>query len=104
MSMNNYPLKANKVNWRILHPLNVLSTEEHIAEHNDLYLSTEFSNDESGYPHKRFRLHAKYPHNIEQALAYDIKCPSCGNYLKQVGRCRDSHTLGLYKCPVCDRD
>ena len=30
MSMRNYPLQPNKVNWRILHPLNVLSTEEYI--------------------------------------------------------------------------
>jgi predicted RNA-binding Zn-ribbon protein involved in translation (DUF1610 family) len=38
------------------------------------------------------------------ALAYDVKCPSCGrNVLKQVGRCKDYHTLGLYECPVCDR-
>ena len=44
------------------------------------------------------------PHTIEMALAYDIKCPCCGsNTLKQVGRCLDSHELGLYECPVCDR-
>lgn len=102
--MSNYPLRANKVNWRILHPMDTCFTEEYIADHYDLYLSTEHLCDESDHPHRRFRLHAKYPHNIEQALAYDIKCPACGNNLRQVGRCRDSHTLGLYKCPVCDRD
>ena len=47
----------------------------------------------------------RQPHNIEMALAYDIKCPRCkGNNLKQVGRCKDFYTLGLYDCPVCDRD
>ena len=25
------------------------------------------------------------------------------HYLKQIGRCLDSHTLGVYICPVCDK-
>ena len=51
-----------------------------------------------------YRLHANRPHTIEMALAYNVKCPVCGgNVMKQVGRCRDYHTLGLYECPVCDR-
>jgi predicted RNA-binding Zn-ribbon protein involved in translation (DUF1610 family) len=38
------------------------------------------------------------------ALAYDVKCPHCGSHaMKQVGRCKDYYTLGLYECPVCDR-
>ena len=33
-----------------------------------------------------------------------IKCPHCGSHaMKQVGRCKDYYTLGLYECPVCDR-
>nr|DAG54504.1 MAG TPA: terminase large subunit [Bacteriophage sp.] len=44
-------------------------------------------------------------HTIEDALAYDIKCPECGhrNTLRQIGRVLDMHNLGLYKCPCCDK-
>ena len=49
-----------------------------------------------GQNHRFYRLHAMNPHTIEMALAYDIKCPCCSNNtLKQVGRCLDSHELGL---------
>lgn len=102
--MSNYPLTANKENWRTLHPQKNFMSEEYICGHYDLYLSTEYSKDEDGQNHRFYRLHAMNPHTIEMALAYDIKCPCCGsNTLKQVGRCLDSHELGLYECPVCDR-
>ncbi len=102
--MNNYPLKQNKVDWRVLHPQNTSYTEEYIKGRYDLYLTTEFAEDASGRPKRYYRLHARSPHTIEMALAYDVKCPTCGTAtLKQVGRCKDYHTLGLYECPVCDR-
>ena len=100
----NYPLKANKCNWRSLEPQrNTFYSEDYIADHYDLYLTTEHITDEHNCTHRYYRLHASQPHNIEMALAYDIKCPCCGSHvLKQVGRCKDFHTLGLYECPVCD--
>lgn len=100
----NYPLKANKYNWRSLEPQHTFYSDEYTADHYDLYLTTEHATDEHNRTHRYYRLHANQPHNVEMALAYDIKCPCCGSHtLKQVGRCRDFYTLGLYECPVCDR-
>ena len=102
--MNNYPLQAYEGDWRTLHPQKNLMSEEYIRSHYDLYMSTEHAKDERGDNHRYYRLHAMKPHTIEMALGYDIKCPCCGrNTLKQVGRCLDSHELGLYECPICDR-
>lgn len=103
--MSNYPLKANKYNWRSLEPqTNTCYTEEYIADHYNLYLTSEYITDDKGNSHRYYRLHANRPHNIEMALAYDVKCPCCSSHtMKQVGRCRDYYTLGLYECPVCDR-
>ena len=43
-------------------------------------------------------------HTIEMALRYEINCPECNSgRLKQVGRCLNSHELGLYICPVCEK-
>ena len=53
---------------------------------------------------KFYRLHAKEPHTIEMALAYDIKCPACKKSLKQVGRQITTTKLGLYTCPSCNRE
>ena len=100
----NYPLKANKFNRRSLEPLHCFSSEEYVDSHYDLYLTTEHTRDEHYNVHRFYRLHAAQPHNIEMALAYDIKCPNCGGLLKQVGRCQNYHDLGLYKCPICDKD
>lgn len=103
--MSNYPLKVNKYNWRSLEPqTNLCYTEDYIADHYDLYLTSEYIPDDYGNTRRYYRLHAIRAHSIEMALAYDVKCPCCGrNVLKQVGRCKDYHTLGLYECPVCDR-
>lgn len=100
-----YALKAAKYDWRTLEPVTSSSfSEEYISEHDDLYLTTEFYQDKASAYHRAYRLHANTPHNIEMALAYDVKCPCCQRHtLKQIGRCRDYHTLGLYECPVCDR-
>lgn len=77
---------------------------QYIKGRYDLYLTTEFAEGAVGHPKRYYRLHACSPHTIEMALAYDVKCPRCGAAtMKQVGRCRDYHTLGLYECPVCDR-
>lgn len=104
--MSNYPLRANKYNWRSFTPeTNHYYTEEYTASMYDLYLTDEYIRDRHNNTRRYYRLHAKQPHNIEMALAHDIKCPRCkGNNLKQVGRCKDFYTLGLYECPVCDRD
>lgn len=103
--MSNYPLKVNKINWRSLEPqTNTCFTEDYIAGHHDLYLTSEYIPDDNGNHRRYYRLHANHPHSIEMALAYDIKCPHCGCHaMKQVGRCKDYYTLGLYECPVCDR-
>ena len=101
--MSNYPLRQSKVNWRILTPSHAWYTEDYLRDHYDLYLTTEFINDESGRTHRYYRLNAASPHSIEMALAYDVKCPKCSHVMKQVGRCKNYYTLGLYECPVCDR-
>ena len=88
----------------ILHPSNVFCTEEYAEGKFSLYLTEVFHRDEEGTVHKYYRLHARDPHSIEDALAYDIKCPECGdqNTLKQIGRVLNWNKLGLYKCPCCD--
>ena len=103
--MNCYALKASKYDWRTLEPItNTAFSEEYVADHNDLYLTTEHTRDQYNNVHRYYRLHVNTPHNIEMALAYDIQCPCCkSRMLKQVGRCQDYHTLGLYQCPVCDK-
>ena len=100
-----YSIRTNKFNWRSLEPENNFKTEEYIRDHYDLYLTTEHITDEHKKTRRYFRLNANKPHTIEMALAYDVKCPVCRNHvMKQVGRCQDSHKLGLYRCPVCDKD
>ena len=103
--MMNYPLTANKYDRHFLSPItNHYYSEEYTAGHYDLYLTEEHAVDENRNVHRYYRLHANRPHNIDMALAYDIKCPHCGGRsLKQVGRCKDFYTLGLYECPTCDR-
>ncbi len=100
----NYPIFQNKVNWRLLEPANSWYSEEYTQRHYDLYLTTEYVKDENGRQRKYYRLNANKPHSIEIALAYEIKCPRCGHkHLKQVGRCKDLYSLGLYECPACNK-
>ncbi len=102
--MNIYPLRANKADIRTLHPMRICASEEYISTYYDLYLTTEYYKDANGGQNRYYRLNAKNPHSIDMALAYNIRCPKCDRHtLKQVGRCLDMHTLGLYECPVCDR-
>ena len=102
--MISYPLIANKADNRMLRPQDNFMSDEYIRDHYDLYLTTEYITDEHGETKSYYRLHARYPHTIEMALAYEIKCPRNDYHtLKQVGRCLNSHELGLYECPVCNR-
>lgn len=102
--MSIYPLKVNKANMRTLHPMRVVASEEYISSHYDLYLTTEYYSNGNGGQNRYYRLNAMHPHSVDMALAYNIECPKCDRHtLKQVGRCLDPHTLGLYECPVCDR-
>lgn len=100
-----YPLKAEKKNPCVFVPQDSSSTADFIKRTSDLYLSVQLNSDQYGRTHRAYRLHAKKPHTVEMALQYDIKCPRCRvRDLKQVGRCLNSHDLGLYKCRVCDKD
>ena len=75
--MSNYPLRANKYNWRPLTPeTNHYYTDEYTASMYDLYLTDEYIRDRHNNTRRYYRLHAKQPHSIEMALAYDIKCPA----------------------------
>ncbi len=100
----NYPLfTPNKSNWRVLQPTSTFSSLEHTKETCDLYLTVEYVKNSKGESRRYYRLNANKPHTIEMALAYEIKCPKCGKLMKQVGRCRDYHELGLYTCLDCDK-
>lgn len=101
--MANYPLiKTNKEGTLYL-PLSTYYSDEYAERMCDLHIRSEVHDEGHGVLNTYYRLHAMHPHNIEMALAYDIQCPKCSHLLKQVGRCRDSHELGLYTCPVCNR-
>lgn len=100
----NYPIVKNK-KTNILHPSNSSYSDEYAQRMCDLYLSDEVHTGNDGKLHRYYRLHAKQPHSIEYALAYDIKCPGCGQRgtLKQVGRVLNGYDLGLYRCPICEK-
>lgn len=100
--MGNYPLIKSNKEGTYLHPQCTFYSDEYAEKICTLHLREEIHNDENGKLRKCYRLYAKQPHNIEMALAYDIKCPKCSRgMLKQIGRCIDSHMLGLYSCPMC---
>ena len=44
----NYPLKVSKVNWQLLEPQNAGYSEDYIAGHYDLYLTSEYQPDNNG--------------------------------------------------------
>ena len=79
------------------------TTAEYADRYYRMYLKCSLVENEKGHFKKRFRLHTVKPTSIETALTYDIYCPDCGKRLRQIGRCLDSHDLGLYKCPTCDK-
>ena len=103
--MKNYPLIAKNKEGTLLHPQHTYYSDEYAESMCDLFLRDCVVKDEQGKLHKYYRLHAKEPHSIEDALAYDILCPECANRgkLKQIGRVLNYNDLGLYRCPFCDK-
>lgn len=99
-----YGLTAFKKGGKYLIPHETSYTDECAESLCSLWLKDEIIKDENGDLHHYYRLHAVKPHNIEMALAYDIQCPRCTHGLKQIGRCLNSHELGLYSCPVCENE
>ena len=69
----------------------------------DLYLTEQLDRNENGKSQRNYRLHARAAHTPEMALAYEIKCPKCGNTLKQIARQRTLTDLGLYTCKCCNK-
>lgn len=100
--MNHKLHKANK-EGTLLVPIHTSYSDEYAQRMCDLYLSDEVHRNEEGRMQKYYRLHAKYDHTPEMALAYDIQCPDCHRVLKQVGRQNTLNELGLYICPVCKK-
>lgn len=99
-----YSLCKNNKEGTLLHPIHTYYSDEYAQAMCSLYLKDELVKDETGKIKKFYRLHAKQPHNQEQAFAYDIECPHCTNgRLKQVGRQLSYNELGLYTCPDCNR-
>lgn len=98
-----YPLHANKNDKNCLIPTHTMNTEESISTLYDLWLREYLVENGNDRMLRRYRLCAKHPHNIEMALAYDIKCPHCGSALKQTGRMLNSTELGEYTCKTCDQ-
>ena len=101
--MANYNLHKMGEKRTVLNPVHTYVSDEYAEQEMDLFLRSEIV--EHGYARytNAYRLYAREPHTIEMALAYDISCPECGKTIKQVGRCVNSHKLGLYRCPACDR-
>lgn len=100
--MANYELNRVK-GTNVLLPKDNFITDEYADEHFELYLREHLYKNANGNISAHYRLKAMKPHSIEMALAYDINCPKCGYRLKQIERCRNSHELGLYTCPACDK-
>ena len=99
-----FPLTKLNKEGTLLNASHSYYTEEYAQRMCSLYLTDELSRDETGKIKRTYRLHASNDHTEEMAFAYEIHCPKCGNHLKQIGRQLTLNTLGLYKCPVCDRN
>lgn len=93
--MATYPLRSFKGNTKLLHPMNVLCSEEYLQSHYDLYLTAE--------PDRKFRLHSVHPLSMDEYLSYDIRCPHCGELLAPVGGPLNYFDLGLYACRNCGK-
>ncbi len=103
--MENYPLHRNKTQGTLLTPSNSMYSNEYADNFCDLHLRKELINDSNSKYKSYYRLRAKNYHTIEEALAYNIKCPKWSNgKLKQIGRCIDSRQLGLYTCAECNKN
>ena len=90
-----FPLVKMNKEGTLLQPTNSYYSEEYAQRMCDLYLTDELNRDETGKIRKTYRLHASKDHSEEMAFAYEIHCPKCGNYLKQIGRQLTFNTLGL---------
>ncbi len=91
-------------NSTVLRCMHGYSSDEYVHNHYDLHLADVFLRDDHGDIWCRYRLHANKPHTIEMALAYNVQCPKCGTFMKQIGRTLSPFDLGLYACPACDRE
>ena len=103
--MANYPLHhMGKGNKTLLGATHSSYSDDYAESMCDFHLHDEIYKDEKNSYHKYYRLYAYKPHSIEMGLQYEIYCPECSmDMLKQVGRCLNSHELGLYVCPMCDK-
>ena len=101
---DHYPLKPCSANKKLLQPRYTGNTAEHTKNHYDFYLTYELESGEYGAINRYYRLHAKEPHSEDMSLAYDIECPRCHHVLKPIGHFQNCYDLGLYTCPVCDRE
>lgn len=102
--MANYELIKMGEKRTLLHPVSTSYSDEYAEKTQKLFLRSKIVDNGYGKLLTRvYRLYAMEPHSIEMALAYDIECPECGKNLRQIGRCVNSHKLGLYRCPACDR-
>ena len=99
-----FPLTKLNKEGTLLNASHSYYSEEYAQRMCSLYLTDELSRDETGKIKRTYRLHASNDHTEEMAFVYEIHCPKCGNHLKQIGRQLTLNTLGLYKCPVCDRN
>ena len=102
--MANYPLIARNKEGTLLHPQHSFYSDEYTESYCDLFLRDCTVKGEHGKLHKYYRLHAKQPHDMEMAFAYDIHCPDChSGMLKQISIPLNYHEQGIYRCPVCDK-
>ena len=102
--MANYAMHKKNNEGTLFSTSQTSYSDEYAEQAMSLYLSDQLVEDNNGHMKRHYRLHAYKPHTIEMALAYDIDCPQCGHRLKQIGRCLNSHELGLYACPTCDKN
>lgn len=103
--MANYPIyHMSKNNSTLLGAASSCCSNEYADRMCSLHLRDEIHKNEKGHLTRYYRLRAHEPHTIEMALRYEIHCPLCSTgMLKQVGRCLNSHELGLYVCPSCEK-
>jgi len=99
----NYPLTKMNKEGTLLHSNDSFYSDEYAQKMCSLYLSDELYKDKENHIKRYYRLHAREPHSIEDALVYDITCPKCGKHLKQVGKMLSYYDLGLYECPACNK-
>lgn len=98
-----YPIHKLNKEGTLLSCSNSFMSKEAAAGTHSLYMEDFVFSDTDGKIKRRYRLNAAMSHSIEDYLAHDINCPKCGKRMKLVGRALNSHELGLYACPFCDK-